>query len=265
MGRSHLLVGAAGMVAVGAPVAAQLGLTLSGPELAAAAVVGAGASMLPDVDHPNATVAHSLGPVTHVISKVFAKVFGGHRNGTHSLMFAGAAALATHLLLAGTGGPWAALGLTFFFCSLLVRTLTDADGLVCAAVSAILACTLVAVAPGDGWLVWAVGMGCLWHMLGDIVTPEGTPPLWPVSKVRLAVPLVGHTGDWREKGIATAAGAATCWMLWVGVFAPAYVRPAAAVAAPAHRPVVTRAALRSLRVTLRDHTDFPVLRDPRRR
>lgn len=229
------------MLAVGAPVAAAMGLELSSSELAAAAVVGAGAAMLPDVDHPQATVARSLGPVTYALSKMFAKAFGGHRNGTHSLLFAAGAALFVHELLARTDGPWAALALTFFFSSLLVRTLTEADGAMCAALAAILAATLVSVAPDTGWLPWAVGMGCLWHMLADMVTPEGCPPAWPLSKARVAIPVVGHTGDWRERGIASAAGLACCWLLAVGVFSPVYRDADPAQAAPReqqrdHRP-----------------------------
>lgn len=46
----------------------------------------AGAALLPDADHPNATIAHSLPPVSTVIVNGVGKVSGGHRHGTHSVL-----------------------------------------------------------------------------------------------------------------------------------------------------------------------------------
>jgi membrane-bound metal-dependent hydrolase YbcI (DUF457 family) len=226
------------MLAVGAPVAAWCGVTLSAADLAGCAVVGAGAAMLPDVDHPSATVAQSLGPVTHTLSRVVSKLFGGHRNGTHTIPFAILVAVALSWLLADTSGPWAALGICFFFTSLVVRTLTDAHGGVCAAVSAIVAATIVAVAPGEAWIPWAVGFGCVLHLLGDVVTPEGVPILWLPGRrfPRLSFPIVGHTGDWRENAIASVAGLACCWLMATAVFLPIYQDPPAAKAQPAPAP-----------------------------
>jgi membrane-bound metal-dependent hydrolase YbcI (DUF457 family) len=220
MGRSHLIVGGAGFLAFGATAMSELGAPLNGAQLAAGAVVAAGASMLPDVDHPQATVAQSLGPVTHVLSKVVSKLFGGHRNGTHSLLFAALVTIGLTAWLSATGGPWVSFGILFFFSSLLVRTLTEAHGLVCAAVSAIVAATVIAVAPGENWIPWAVGIGCLLHMAGDLLTPEGVPPFWPVSKVRISLPIVGHTGDWREKTICAASGLLACYLLAMSVYLP---------------------------------------------
>lgn len=223
------------MLAVGAPVAAWCGVTLTASDLAGCAVVGAGAAMLPDVDHPQATVARSLGPVTYALSRVVAKLSGGHRNGTHTIPFAILVALGLGWLLDATGGPWAALAICFFFSSLVVRTLTEAHGAVCAAVSAIVAATIVAVAPGEEWIPWAVGFGCLLHLLGDVVTPEGVPVLWLPGRrfPRVSVPLVGHCGDWRENAIAGLAGLACCWLMLSAVFLPVYRSPAPAQAKPA--------------------------------
>ena len=214
------MLGASGWLAAGVPALDAMGHSLSVPEIAAGTVVAAGAAMLPDLDHPQATVSHSLGKVTETISHFFAKAMGGHRNGSHSLLFAALVGAGLAWGLSNSNGPWLALGITFFFCSLVVRTLTEADGLICAALSAIIAATLITVAPNQDWLFFAVLIGCLLHDLGDILTPEGVPPLWPLSHARLSVPVIGHTGDWREKVIASACGLAACWLLAVNVYAP---------------------------------------------
>lgn len=216
------MVGAAGWLAVGAPALDAMGNKLGVAELAAGTVVTAGAAMLPDLDHPQATVSRSLGSVTQTMSKGFAKLLGGHRNGSHSLLFAGAVGALLAAGLGGSSGPWIALGICFFFSSLVVRTLTEADGLICAAISGIVGAALVTIAPTMDWLFFSVIIGCLLHDLGDVVTPEGVPPLWPLSKARLSIPIIGHTGDLREKLIAGFCGLAAVWLLATMVFVPTW-------------------------------------------
>jgi hypothetical protein len=66
MGRSHALSGAAAFVAA-APLLDWV--TNIGPlELAAGAVVTAGASMLPDLDHPSSTIARTFGWPTQLLA-----------------------------------------------------------------------------------------------------------------------------------------------------------------------------------------------------
>src|SRR5262249_47428211 len=80
MGHTHAIPGAVlwlaagGMVDRFAPALAAHGAA----ETAAAALVCAGAAMLPDLDHPNSTVAHALGPVTHLLARGLARISGGH-------------------------------------------------------------------------------------------------------------------------------------------------------------------------------------------
>jgi len=231
MGRSHLLVGAAAFPAVGAPLAAGFGSTMSVEEIACGTVVCAGAAMLPDVDHPKASIAQSLGPVSYLISKATSKVFGGHRNGTHSLLFALLVAGGSSAAMSTPAARWFALGACLYLASLALRTLAEIDVDVCAALSAAVAVTLITVADPASWFVWAVGFGCLAHMAADAITPEGVPPLWPVSKLRLSVPLISHTGDWRERGIAWLCGAAACVLLAQQVFIPLWERDDHAAAA----------------------------------
>jgi membrane-bound metal-dependent hydrolase YbcI (DUF457 family) len=227
------MVGTAGWLTIGVGGLELAGHSLSVPEIAAGTVVAAGASMLPDLDHPQATASRSLGPVTGVISKALNQVSGGHRQGTHSLLFALLMALGTAWLLANTSGPWVALGLCFFFASLALRVLTEASGLISAGLAAVVAATLISFAPEADWLWLSISIGCLLHMLGDILTPEGVPPLWPATKWRFRLPIIGHTGDWREGVIAGACGLLTLVLLATTVFVPLWSNSAETVEAKA--------------------------------
>jgi membrane-bound metal-dependent hydrolase YbcI (DUF457 family) len=167
LGKSHLMVGACGWLVAGVPLTELLtGAEMSGAQIASGAVVTAGAAMLPDLDHPQATVSRSLGIVSQKMSFAFSKLMGGHRNGSHSLLFIVAIFLLLNQLLVGNG-PAAiipAFLIIFFLTSLVVRTLTEADGLIGAIVSAIIACTLMSVTANNNsidysWIVYSVAIG----------------------------------------------------------------------------------------------------------
>ncbi|TDC01692.1 hydrolase [Micromonospora fluostatini] len=130
MGRSHALSGAVAWLAVcaGWREATDAGLVDTAPGgvvVAAGAAVAAGYALLPDIDHPDSTIARSLGPVTRGLARVTAAGSaalrrigcahcerrpdqGGHRALTHTALFA-AAAGATVAALASWGGPAAGL------------------------------------------------------------------------------------------------------------------------------------------------------------
>jgi hypothetical protein len=148
------------------------------------------------------------------------------------LLFVAAVGAGLAWALAASSGPWLALGICFFFSSLALRTLTEADGAICAALSALVAATLITLAPAQDWIWLSVAAGCLLHMLGDVLTPEGVPPLWPVSGFRVSVPVIGHTGDWRETVIGAACGLAACWLLATAIFLPQWRHEAASEATP---------------------------------
>ena len=115
MGHSHALTGAVAWLGL-APVLAGLPLlnessrfietgimagALKPPELIAGALVCAGAAMLPDLDHPSATIAQTFGPLTWGLSKAVNWLAGGHRAATHSLLFAIGAGVGAHFLANG--------------------------------------------------------------------------------------------------------------------------------------------------------------------
>jgi membrane-bound metal-dependent hydrolase YbcI (DUF457 family) len=227
MGRSHLLVGAAGALAVSKPLLiATTGRTPTTGELVATTVVCAGAAMLPDIDHPQATVSRALGPVTWFLSRACARVLGGHRSGTHSILFAVVLSWALTSLIVGLSGPLLPLFLCFFFASLAVRVLTEAEGAVCAVLAAGVASALLMATSGDSytWLAPAIGLGWLLHIAADLLTTEGTAFLWPLSKTFFRFPIVGHTGGFRERLVAALCGFAATWLYTSTVVLPALFR-----------------------------------------
>src|SRR5215469_15979690 len=114
MGRTHALSGLVVGVAAG-----QFVWHLNPAHLAVAAAVTAGAAVLPDIDHPDATCAREFGFVTEAFAWVVEHISGGHRHGTHSLAgiaaFTGAAYAAGHYrqTLAGDIGLGVLLVLVF--------------------------------------------------------------------------------------------------------------------------------------------------------
>ena len=67
MGRSHALSGAAGWFA-GCAGASALGFPPAVHVMVVGAAIAAGFALLPDIDHPDSTIAVSLGPVTQVVA-----------------------------------------------------------------------------------------------------------------------------------------------------------------------------------------------------
>lgn len=143
MGRTHMASAAAGWLGIAAWSGQH-----PGPALACAAVAAAGA-LTPDLDHPNSLIAHRL----HIrwLCRGVARLSGGHRHGTHSALFVAAlwwVAATAHVPL------WASVRL----------------GLP-AGVPAYRAAPVIALA-------FAVGVAA--HIVGDCLTPEGCPILWPM-------------------------------------------------------------------------------------
>lgn len=168
------------------------------------AVLASGAALLPDLDHPSATVSRTFGFISQGISSLLEglsrgiykvtrtrkdpKREGGHRGFTHTLVFAVLAALITTGVVM-TSQKWALPALMFVFCGLAVRGIMHEwhpthDALIITFASA-----------GLTWLCleWteqtdanaaacgiAVAIGCIAHYLGDAITERGCPMLWPI-------------------------------------------------------------------------------------
>lgn len=174
------------------------------------ATLASGAALLPDIDHPGSTVARTFGAISRGISAAIggisgfvyrttstrrdSKREGTHRGLTHTLVFAVLAGLITTAIVQVSEGS--ALGvLMFIFAGLAVRGIMHRwcprkDAILIMVTS--LALTLMCWAwagdqPHDAAAFGvAVMIGCTAHYIGDAVTEQGCPMLWPV-------PIFGRT------------------------------------------------------------------------
>jgi len=240
MGRSHLLLGAAGYLAVEAAAPGLLSAHApSTADLFAGTLAASGAALLPDLDHPQATLARTLGPVTEVLSRGVNTLAGGHRKGTHTLWAWLLVAIVAHLTLTSSHAPWVALIFYIFCAALMLRVLTECDGVICTLLAAVFGGAAV-LATGDNysWLAAAIDVGFGLHLLGDIITTEGIPLFYPLGR-NFAFPIIGSTDHWRERGVGALCGLVAFYLLVVTVFLPgwhaqtSHATAATAVSAPA--------------------------------
>lgn len=190
MGKTHALSGvtiALGYTALGLPYAPT-----AWPSIAAFAVVTAGGAMLPDLDHPQSSAARSWGPLTRLLARLVARVSGGHRHGTHTAACALLVGVLAHA--AGLAGGWWLLVPLFLAASLALGTVMG--GLRNEVAAAGLAVSVHLGEVDARWLGVALGIGCLAHCLGDLLTPERFRFLWPLPH-RMALGLF-TTGKPRE-------------------------------------------------------------------
>jgi len=235
LGRDHALVGGVGYLAV-APV--LLGHEATWQVLGVGCVTSAAFALLPDIDEPGSTVSRKLGPLSRGVAEFTNKVAGGHRQATHSLLFAGLVGVgayfaAQHRLAAAIV---VAASFLLVFRMLLPRMIRYARTvslamLVLGGSAAWWIFHDYAQAFGAGghvawhWFVLATAGGCIWHLVGDSLTVEGVPYLWlpgikPLQKIRVAVPLVGHCGSARESLVGVCLVAALILMAAVLVIVP---------------------------------------------
>ena len=210
----------------------------------AGALLTAGAAILADSDHPEGTISYSLPSVkvlgitlvpspTRLLAKGVHAISGGHRHGTHSLIgiavFTALAFLAPKLIIPVYGRPLPVLALLYMI--LLAAYASKATGFSRMLGGAIggtggtflrswLGPWIVALVFA-GWVAWTKGgnldwlpvsvcIGMFMHILGDMLTVEGVPWLWPWNPKPpvpttfwhrngyFAFPVLGHTESMRE-------------------------------------------------------------------
>ena len=189
--------------------------------LAVTTAVAAGAGVVPDLDHPDARPSKHFGLLTKVVARALKDASGGHRFGTHSLVFA--AILGTAAWLAWQfpdefGRMAAAIG--FAFCASVGLTLAGPSlGLRVPGWATI---TSAAVPAWYAWthfdlvgpFLWVLASGgVVVHILCDAVTKGGVPFLWPFSRKRLMLGLfrVGGPGENAAAAIGVLGFAAGVW------------------------------------------------------
>ncbi|MDA8368558.1 MAG: metal-dependent hydrolase [Nocardiopsaceae bacterium] len=212
MGHSHALSGVVGWMAIVPLVQGTefLGIRFDlGPgEIIAGALVCAGAALIPDLDHKSSTITQTYGVVTQVLSSLFNWLFGGHRNGTHSLLFAllmgGAAqALALWSDLAVQIFVFLLIGIAFNGLGFGMEKNRVAAEIINAMATAGITLALYSAGTDYSWMGLAVAFGCLLHFIGDMATQMGVPLLWPVSKYRFGQN-IGFTTDGKvERNVVT--------------------------------------------------------------
>jgi len=188
MGTSHAVTGAASWDAITAttlPALHVYSVTPVGVVLGAA--VCAGAALLPHADHHDATIAHSV----PVLGRGRRGISGGHRHGMHSLLAVIGALAATIALstLRWTPTGWEhpiQLGsaLAVMACvTFAARVLTLVRSWPAAWAVGAGAAALVALwAPAEFTrLPVCIGLGFAVHLVGDALTAEGIPLLWPLN------------------------------------------------------------------------------------
>jgi membrane-bound metal-dependent hydrolase YbcI (DUF457 family) len=249
-GPTHAMSGLAAWAAVTALADTHAIGQLSPKTWVVGATLSAGAALLPDIDHPSSTVAATFGAISKGFSagisgfsgflyrltrtKKDSDREGTHRGFTHTVVFAVLAGLITTAIVQTSAGS--ALGvLMFFFAGLAVRGLMHTwssrqDALLIAVTSLLLTVACWAWAgdqPTDAAAFGlAVMIGCVAHFIGDAITEQGCPMLWPVplggkTWYPVAPPkkLRMRTGGAVElaiigPGLTLAAAALTCVVLY---------------------------------------------------
>jgi len=169
------------------------------PAIAAGTLACAGAALLPDIDHPEATPAQTFGPVSEAVARVVHKVSGGHRHATHSLLFAAAMYLGAWLGVV-LGGAWFAIPALFVLAAFGIRAMRLAPNISVLAAGALVGVFWYVLDGDYGWLPVAVGVGALMHLVGDCLTKEGCPLLWPRRR-HFMLPVIQRTGNRVEQWI----------------------------------------------------------------
>lgn len=171
------------------------------------ASITAGAGLLPDLDHPQATLARTWGPVSKIMAQItnsisagFANmtagpkdrhVENGHRKLTHTALFSLIIAPAIVLALISFGGFWAQMAVVYFFVTLalqgLFRDYIKSLGPILANLLSIgITYGLAQAAPETlhpTLLAFAVAVGCVAHIAGDAPTHSGVPFFAPFIRV----------------------------------------------------------------------------------
>lgn len=211
MGPTHALSGAVAWLAGAGLTASMLDRPQSSKELAVYTAVCAGSALLPDLDcsgrvtanRGGATVARTFGVVSLFLAECVEKFSlgvylmtrtrkdgkrkNGHRTFTHTWVFAGLLGYGATLLVARYGRP-AMIAVLFLTVGLAVRGLMAdwarrSGWLLTTLVSVSATFLALQVLPAGldySLLGIAVGVGCLVHTIGDMITKAGCPVLWPV-------------------------------------------------------------------------------------
>jgi membrane-bound metal-dependent hydrolase YbcI (DUF457 family) len=203
-----------------------------------------GFAMLPDLDTGGvtsrrgfprmhgSTIALMWGPLTCVFAGLVARAAGGHRKGTHSLLGLFLWALAATALSSFYAGRLVlvalGIGLALEALAFAIPGRFEEMWPVNLAVSFGAAWWLLGEPGPSGlgenyplWLPSAVLVGCVTHVVGDLLTVGGVPLAWPLSDARLSVGLFQTGSPWERLLVAPGLLAVTVWMVVTRTYADA--------------------------------------------
>ncbi|MFD9687178.1 metal-dependent hydrolase [Kitasatospora sp. NPDC059146] len=228
LGQSHAIGGAL-LFAATAPVLpeALFDTGMRPSEVLIGTLLCAGAALLPDLDHHDATPAHLLGPLSRGLCRLIGRLSGGHRHATHSLLFVALTGWGTWMGVTRVGNGFT-VGLAFVLFALAARALhlhPPGRGLTAWVTSVGLAG--VGAATVAVWftgfadrLPYTVCLGTLSHLVGDCLTRRGAPLFWPWPG-RFELVLIRRTGGKVEtRFVVPLMTVATFAVLWFSVFSP---------------------------------------------
>ncbi len=224
LGHSHALSGAA--TGLGAAIL----LHMSVPQAGALAGLTAGMALLPDLDKCGSSPARSCGFLSEAVAWTIARISGGHRHATHSVLgvalFTGLAWLSCHYRADWAGKAGLALLMT-----LSVAAALEALRLVRGHLADLVG---IGVAAGEIWYGYglrliplAVLIGCSTHILGDMLTDSGCMLGYPASRFRfhlLPEPLAFTTGTTPELLIVDPILSLSVLALAAWVADPAFIQ-----------------------------------------
>lgn len=242
MGTSHAVSGAAAWIALTASATAFPSLGLH-PLPATAVMIGtgiaAGAALLPDADHHNATIAHSVPIAGKVAAGVIGAVSGGHRKGMHSIMATIGIYFAVALLANVMWQPegWndavqAGSAVAVAACvAFAIKVLKIVKSWLPAWIIGFAVGAAIAIwAPTEfSWLPLCITVGFIAHIVGDMLTTQGVPLIWPIMiapprwikksplrkifprKGAIALPILGDAGSAREWVLMIAMAIYAVW------------------------------------------------------
>lgn len=241
MGYSHAITGTAGWLAITSTSGAALAIYDPGDPMftLGGTLLCAGTAMAPDADHGQASIAYSLPPVSKWAARGIGAASGGHRHGTHSLIGIAVFTLFAYLMsfwVMDIEGRTIAVGsgiIAVFLVAFASKTFglhrSIGTGFVGSILGTAIGPWIVALGTAGiatyylderwSWLPLCMAVGTFIHVLGDGLTVQGVPWLWPwnpkppkwVTKNPILkelwlpngyfrLPLLGSTGGSEDKG-----------------------------------------------------------------
>jgi membrane-bound metal-dependent hydrolase YbcI (DUF457 family) len=165
-------------------------------------------ALLPDADHHDASFAHAAGPVSWTLAHVISALFGGHRQGMHSIFGVALVSVLTAwaTLWAPNDHALTAVAVLLAVCAAagLKATRFARGGLEAVAFGCAISGFAVWTVRADLWWLCALGMAL--HIAEDEFTGHGCALLWPLSRRRIGgdggQPAASRQGEYKRRQAA---------------------------------------------------------------